>query len=62
MAVGGFERVAEVVVVADAGGVAEKLADGDVMALEREVGEILCDVVVESQFSAFDLLHDGDAG
>ena len=62
LAVGGFEGVAEVVIVDDAGGVAEELADGDVMALKREVGEKLGDVVVEGELAAFDLLHDGDSG
>jgi len=50
------------VVVHDAGGVAEELADGDVMSLSGKLGEILRDVVVEGELAAFDLLHDSDSG
>jgi hypothetical protein len=62
LAVGGFERVAAVVVVDDAGGVADELADGDVMSLSGKLREILRDVVVKGELSAFDLLHDSDSG
>jgi hypothetical protein len=62
LAVSGFERVAEVVIVSDAGGVTEELANGDVMALKGKFREIFGDVVVEGELAAFDLLHDGHSG
>jgi len=49
-------------VVDDTGGVADELADGDVMSLSGKLGEILRDVVVEGELAAFDLLHDSDSG
>jgi hypothetical protein len=49
-------------IVKNAGGVAEELADGDVMPLSGKLGEILRNVVVEGELAAFDLLHDSDSG
>ena len=49
-------------IVDDAGGVGQQLSNGDVMALLRKLGNILSDVVVEREFAAFHLLHDGDSG
>jgi hypothetical protein len=62
LSISGFERVAEVMIVKDAGGVAEELADGDVMPLSGKVGEILPNVVVEGELAAFDLLHNSYSG
>src|ERR1700679_3335731 len=62
LAVAGFQWVAAVVVVDDAGGVADEFANGDVMSLRWKLGEILRDVVVKRELAAFDLLHDSDSG
>ena len=62
LAGGRFERVAAIVVVDDAGGIGDQLADGDLMSLSGKLGEILRDVVVEGELAAFDLLHDSHSG
>ena len=61
-AAGRLDRIAEVVVVDDAGSVVEQLPDGDVVPLHRKLGDELRDVVVERELAALDQLHHGDAG
>lgn len=61
-AAGGFDGIAEVVVINDAGGVIEQIANRDVASLCGKFGDVSGNVIVKRELAAIGELQDGDSG